>query len=181
MVISFPAFICLETTWRHILAYAGKKTSSPGDGAAFHANGDLDPDPEPSPVAAYAGAQASRAPFDSEPAHVPVPAAIPPTNRPLSAAERRARAAALRGLTLSRGRRFSAAESAFAEAARLDPALDLTRTPGFWALERAAHEAAITAYLAAGREGDAALLRARVRSTYRPKALRPTKGALLNP
>jgi hypothetical protein len=86
--------------------------------------------------------------------------------------ELRARAAALRALALSRGRRFDAARAAFVEAARLDPALDLSRTPAFWKLERGAHEAAIDAYIEAGRAGDAAVLRARVRSTYRPKAIR---------
>ncbi len=65
---------------------------------------------------------------------------------PLAANERRARAAALRAMALSRERRFDAARAAFAEAAGLDPALDLTRTPAFWKLERAAHEAAIDAY-----------------------------------
>ncbi len=94
------------------------------------------------------------------------------TNAPLTANERRARAAALRALALSRGRRFESARLAFIEASRLDPELDLTRTPTFWSLERSAHEAAIDAYKATGREGDAAVLQARVRSTYRPKAVR---------
>ena len=98
---------------------------------------------------------------------------------PLSANERRARAAALRALALSRGRRFDAAGLAFTEAARLDPLLDLTRTPAFWTLERAAHEAAIDAYRQAGRERDAAVLRARIQSTFRPKPLRPRQEAVL--
>jgi hypothetical protein len=85
----------------------------------------------------------------------------------------------LRALALARGRRFDAAREAFAEAARLDPALDLTRTPHFWKLERAAHEAAIDAYVATGRDGDAAVLRARVRSTYKPKPIRSRQGAAL--
>jgi hypothetical protein len=97
---------------------------------------------------------------------------------PLTASERRARAAALRGLALSRQRRFDAAQAAFGEAARLDPLLDLTRTPGFWRLERAAHEAAIAAYEDAGRDRDAAVLRARVSSTFRPKPVRPLREAL---
>jgi hypothetical protein len=100
---------------------------------------------------------------------------------PLSANERRARAAALRALALSRGRRFDAAGAAFAEAARLDPLLDLTRTPAFWKLERAAHEAAVNAYVQAGRERDAAVLRARVQSTFRPKPLRPRQQIGLSP
>jgi hypothetical protein len=58
--------------------------------------------------------------------------------------------------------------------------LDLTRIPGFWKLERAAHEAVIEAYQETGRERDEAVLRARVRSTYRPKPLRPRTGAALS-
>jgi hypothetical protein len=96
----------------------------------------------------------------------------PAADAPLTAAERRARAAALKGLAFSRERKFDAARSAFALAAKLDPALDLTRTPSFWQLERAAHEAAIDAYVDAGRADDAAVLRARVRSRFRPKPLR---------
>ncbi|MBW3632013.1 MAG: hypothetical protein KY456_03190 [Chloroflexi bacterium] len=120
----------------------------------------------------------------------PVPVAVeleeitvrkPGPATPLSANERRARAAALRALALSRGRRFDAAGAAFAEAARLDPLLDLTRTPTFWTLERAAHEAAVDAYVQAGRERDAAVLRARVQSTFRPKPLRPRQQIVLSP
>jgi hypothetical protein len=99
---------------------------------------------------------------------------------PLAANERRARAAALRAMALSRERRFDAARAAFAEAARLDPALDLTRTPAFWTLERAAHEAAIEAYARVGRDGDAAVLRARVHSTFRPKPLRTRQPVVLS-
>ena len=84
-------------------------------------------------------------------------------------------------MALSRDRRFDAARAAFAEAAGLDPLLDLTRTPAFWKLERAAHEAAIDAYLQAGRERDAAVLRARVQSTFRPKPLRPRPQVMLSP
>ena len=92
---------------------------------------------------------------------------------PLTADERRARAAALRALAFSRARRFDAAQTAFRDAATLDPSLDLTRVPTFWSLERSAHEAAIAAYVAVGRTGDAAVLRAKVQSVYRPKPLRP--------
>jgi hypothetical protein len=84
-------------------------------------------------------------------------------------------------MALSRERRFDAARVAFTEAARLDPVLDLTRTPAFWTLERAAHEAAIAAYAQAGRERDAVVLRARVQSTFRPKALRPRPQVMLTP
>jgi hypothetical protein len=71
--------------------------------------------------------------------------------------------------------------AAFTEAARLDPRLDLTRTPAFWKLERAAHEAAIRAYVDAGRERDAAVLRARVHSTFRPKPLRSRQHVVVGP
>jgi hypothetical protein len=111
----------------------------------------------------------------------PARPARPDVSMPLAANERRARAAALRAMALSRERRFAAAAAAFAEAARLDPVLDLTRTPAFWTLERAAHEAAIDAYAQAGRERDAAVLRARVQSTFRPKPLRPRPQAIVSP
>jgi hypothetical protein len=90
---------------------------------------------------------------------------------PLTVRERRARAAALRALALSRTRRFGGARDAFIEASTLDPHLDLTRIPMFWSLERAAHEAAIDAYQLTGREAEAAVLRAQVRTTFRPKPL----------
>ena len=110
--------------------------------------------------------------------------ALPPrtdASIPLAANERRARAAALRAMALSRERRFEAAGAAFTEAARLDPVLDLTRTPAFWTLERAAHEAAIDAYARAGRDRDAAVLRARVQSTFRPKPLRSRHQVIVSP
>ena len=52
---------------------------------------------------------------------------------PLSAEERRARAAALRGMLLARQRRFGPARRAFAEAIKHDPALDLASVPTFLA------------------------------------------------
>ncbi|MCA9880182.1 MAG: hypothetical protein KC442_20450, partial [Thermomicrobiales bacterium] len=100
-----------------------------------------------------------------------------PGASPLTANERRARAAALRALAFSRARRFDAAQAAFQAAATLDPALDLTRVPTFWSLERSAHEAAVAAYVAADRPGDAAVLRAKVQSVYRPKPLRARPAA----
>jgi hypothetical protein len=102
----------------------------------------------------------------------PAREAVASGSGPLTASERRARAAALRALAFGRARRFDAAQAAFQDAATLDPALDLTRVPTFWSLERAAHEAAIAAYVGAGRTGDAAVLRAKVQSVYRPKPLR---------
>ena len=97
---------------------------------------------------------------------------------PLSAPERRARATALRGLLLARQRRFDGARAAFAEAARLDPALDLSTVPTFWELERGGHDAVIRAYRDAGRDGDAAVLAARVRQTFRPRIVRASRGSV---
>jgi hypothetical protein len=179
MVISFPAFICLETTWRHILTWTGKKNLkfseqlSGNDGYDVQASVNSATPEGAAPAGGSGDAHALETSWPSDTAEDAI------ASGPLTAAERRARAAALRGLTLGRSRRFAAATTAFTEAARLDPTLDLTRTPGFWGLERAGHEAAIAAYVAAGRTGDAVVLRARVQSTYRPKPLRPAKGMLL--
>lgn len=90
---------------------------------------------------------------------------------PLTAQERRARSAALRGLLLGRQRRFDAAQAAFAEAARLDPTLSLDSVPTFWNMERGAHEAAVRAYDEAGRKHDASMLASRLRTTFRPRLL----------
>jgi hypothetical protein len=177
MVISFPALVCLEATWRHLLARTGRTTADPSQPGSMFAcadeswSGELEPAvPEAETTVVLAS---QRSPVD--------PADDSVSSGPLTAPERRARAAALRGLALSRARRFEAAQRAFAEAAQLDPLLDLTRTPGFWSLERGAHEAAIAAYGAAARDGDAALLRARVHATYRPKPLRAAGSAVLLP
>ncbi|MDQ3695994.1 MAG: hypothetical protein M3464_20605 [Chloroflexota bacterium] len=95
---------------------------------------------------------------------------------PLTAQERRARAAALRGLLLGRQRRYGAAQAAFADAARLDAGLSLESIPTFWNMERGAHEAAIRAYEDVGRRHDASVLASRLRTTFRPRLLssRPT-------
>ena len=184
MMISQPALLCLAATWRHL---TGRTTSDAGTAAAqVHAVA-VEADP-----AVFVSEPLETPREDSVPAEgaCPVPVARglneiavvkPGPTVPLSANERRARAAALRALALSRGRRFDAAGAAFTEAARLDPLLDLTRTPAFWTLERSAHEAAIDAYVQAGRERDAAVLRARVQSTFRPKPLRPRPHIVLSP
>ena len=83
--------------------------------------------------------------------------------------EQRARVAAVRGLMRARDQLFDAARDSFAEAARLDPRLDLATIPHFWSLPSGAHQAAIEAYELAGRERDAAMLIARVRKTFRPR------------
>jgi hypothetical protein len=184
VMISQPAMMCLNATWQRLTGRATRGAAPAAD----------QPLPESAPeviqdrvdiaaesllVTTVAGqgenlAAEARDRGPARPARVDV-------SMPLAPNERRARAAALRAMALSRERRFDAARVAFTEAARLDPVLDLTRTPAFWSLERAAHEAAIAAYAQAGRERDAAVLRARVQSTFRPKPLRPRPHVMLTP
>ena len=107
-----------------------------------------------------------------------IEASAPAAGVPLTATERRARAAAVRGLLLARKRCYQAAEAAFAEAAALDPSLDLAGVPSFWQLHRAGQETAVRAYEAVGRVRDGAMLAATLRHTYRPRALpRPSATA----
>ena len=184
MMISQPALICLNATWQHLLR------RSPGDVEPAAAQALHVPESDPpgaiqdavdgaaeQSLTATAVVGESGAPVVREEGQASSGRVTAST--PLAANERRARAAALRAMAFGRERRFDAARVAFAEAAGLDPLLDLTRTPAFWKLERAAHEAAIDAYLQAGRERDAAVLRARVQSTFRPKPLRPRPQAML--
>ena len=183
MMISQPALNCLNATWQHLMRKLAC-AAEPGVAQAVQelvladqTQGHVEAVAESSLVAAGEGEALVPEARQQEPA---LPATVD-IAAPLAANERRARAAALRGMVLSRERRFDAAKTAFAEAAGLDPVLDLTRTPAFWTLERAAHEAAIDAYALAGRERDAAVLRARVHSTFRPKPLRPRQQVVLNP
>ena len=189
MMITEPALICLNATWQRLM---GKSTSDMEPAGAqappVHVQDPLlggsiqdgfDVAAEQSLMAAADSGVESRAPAAREEGRAIRDAVDAST--PLAANERRARAAALRAMALGRERRFDAARAAFAEAAGLDPLLDLTRTPAFWKLERAAHEAAIDAYLQAGRERDAAVLRARVQSTFRPKPVRPRPQVMLSP
>lgn len=174
MMISQPALLCLAATWERMIGRGAtelERDHAPASWPAVEALGVV-ADLEMETVATVPELVQASVPEQSLPE-----AAQADVSPPLTANERRARAAALRGLAFSRGRRFDAARTAFSEAARLDPLLDLTRVPGFWKLERAAHEAAIDAYQAAGRDRDEAVLRARVRSTYRPRPLRPSAGA----
>jgi hypothetical protein len=176
MLITQPALICLETTWHRLLGRPIIDVPGPQPLALDERDAAL------VPTLAPVTEEVAVAATQTLPLITAAEAATPleeTGSGPLTANERRARAAALRALALSRGRRFASAQSAFAEAARLDPTLDLTRIPGFWRLERAAHEAAIDAYDEAGRVRDAAVLRARIRSTFRPKPVRsPGMGAL---
>jgi hypothetical protein len=133
MMISQPALICLEATWQRLL---GRRVVDEVPGGM--------PAPNLSNVEAIGAANLSANDRPASPLVSSVPveymdaksppdiAVNPRVDAPLTANERRARAAALRALALSRGRRFDAARAAFTEAARLDPTLDLTRTPAFW-------------------------------------------------
>jgi hypothetical protein len=187
MMITQPALICLSATWQRLLRRSARdldpvvaqvlQAHVPEPALAGAIHDAVDSAAEQSLMATAVGDE-SRAPVTRE-AEQASPDKIA-ASTPLAANERRARAAALRAMAFGRERRFDAARAAFAEAAGLDPQLDLTRTPTFWKLERAAHEAAIAAYLQAGRERDAAVLRARVQSTFRPKPLRPRPQAMLS-
>ena len=185
MMISQPALICLNTTWQRLMRQSAGDEDPAGEALdvqdpvlAGAIQDGVDVAAEQSLMVAAVGGE-SRAAAAREEGRVTPDAVAAFT--PLAANERRARAAALRAMALGRDRRFDAARAAFAEAAGLDPLLDLTRTPAFWKLERAAHEAAIDAYLQAGRERDAAVLRARVQSTFRPKPVRPRPQVMLSP
>jgi hypothetical protein len=192
MIVSQPALLCLSSFWSNLTGRASvseahaepvPKPATPPAKAVEraasiqherlkHAVPSSTIQPEPQVVTAEPLLAAVAQAADDEPIARPVAQPALSGSGPLTANERRARAAALRALAFSRARRFDAAQTAFEDAARLDPALDLTRVPAFWSLERAAHEAAIAAYVVSGRTGDAAVLRAKVQSVYRPKPLR---------
>ncbi len=164
MVISQPALICLESTRGRLLRALTAFLPGTRGGRS------IPPAAQPIAVLVPSASVAS----DGDGAAGGAPAVEPVATAdgvpaPLSAAERRARATALRGLLLARQRRYDGARAAFAEAARLDPALDLSTVPTFWDLERGGHDAVVRAYREAGRDGDAALLAARVRQTFRPR------------
>jgi hypothetical protein len=185
MMISQPAMMCLSVTWQRLIGRSHRMAAPTADqqsqGSAsqevIHSAVEIAANSLLVDTVAGEGERLAAEPPTPGPALL----ARAEGSIPLAANERRARAAALRAMALSRERRFEAAAAAFTEAARLDPVLDLTRTPAFWTLERAAHEAAIDAYTQAGRDRDAAVLRARVQSTFRPKALRSRPQVVLSP
>lgn len=168
MLITQPALLCLQAVFRSIgrSNAADARTASSAHEHAVPVESRILP---PIPVLIDAPPTVPSQ-FSIQP-EVETPSVVGSTDGPLSVRERRARAAALRALALSRTRRFSGARDAFIEASTLDPLLDLTRVPMFWSLERAAHEAAIDAYQMTGREAEATVLRAQVRTTYRPRPL----------
>jgi len=159
MVISQPAVVCLEaTTDRVRRVWAAFRGGTADGGRGVVAASRAEAVAAAPPVARDADERG-----ESDPDAAPTP---------LTAPERRARAAAFRGLLLARQRRFAEAEAAFAAALRLDPALDPTTIPTFWELERGGHEAVVGAYQAVDRTGEAATLSARLRRTYRPRLVR---------
>ena len=94
-----------------------------------------------------------------------------PTAIQLTAAEIRARVAALRAISRARQCRFDGARDGFIEALRLDPALKLASIPHFWNLPQEAHQAAADAYESEGREHEAAVLMATRRQLFKPRPM----------
>ncbi len=161
MVISQPALVCAYATWERLVGGPVSLWKRLGTRRRRRADAVVPPPADDSASVAVVTGQPPAADESSD-------AGAPP----LTATERRARTAAFRGLLLARQRRFAADAMAFAEAVRLDPALDLTAIPTFWHLERGAHEAAVRAYEAIDRPREAAMLTARLRSTFRPRLVR---------
>jgi hypothetical protein len=169
MVISNQAVWVLESTrerWSHRLFGRWRRHRStseepiallPGSLQIFAADGSLAKAPEVVMMQDSATAEPSEPDLSSP---------------PLSAAERRARAVAVSGLMRVRDGQFEVARNLFAEAAALDPGLDLSTVPGFWNLPRPGQEAAVAAYELADRTGDAELLAANLRYRFRPKLVR---------
>lgn len=96
-----------------------------------------------------------------------------PEQKPLTAAEERARLYAVQGFLRARDGQYERAQNHFGYALELDPDLDLTAVPKFWDLPRAAHDSAVAALEQAGRSRDASRLLAIVNRRFRPKLLRP--------
>ena len=177
MVISEPAVAGLELTRERVQrvvaeGWARLRSQLAGDPAssisgrpsvACSVTSRLDTDPQ------IAATPASAVPAESDPEPDPNALSLTPT-------ERRARASAVRGLMLARKRCYGTAQEAFAEAATLDPALDLASVPTFWELHRAGQETAVRGYERAGRIRDAAVLAGTLRYTFRPRALSARRG-----
>ncbi len=96
----------------------------------------------------------------------------PGTTTPTMSGGRSARLEAERGMILARGGKFAEATDAFITAAS-DPHVDLTALPGFWDLPRQGMASAVRAYEHNRRIRDSAALAARMRSTLRPRAIKP--------
>jgi hypothetical protein len=91
---------------------------------------------------------------------------------PLTVAEQKARAAAVRGLVNARDGRFDKARALFGEALSHDPALDLTQIPTFWKLPRGGQDAAVEAYQDVGMQKEAKILSSNLNYHFRPKLVR---------
>jgi hypothetical protein len=91
---------------------------------------------------------------------------------PLTVEERKARAAAVRGLVNARDGRFDKARTLFAEALSLDPSIDLTQIPTFWKLPRGGQDAAVSAYQDTGMVKEAKILSSNLNYHFRPKLVR---------
>ena len=177
MVISEPAVAGLELTrervqrmvaegWARVRShFAGTPSRSIAGHPSVTRSATSTPDAGPRIAAPPAGAM----PAGSEPEPDLNASSLSPT-------ERRARASAVRGLMLARKRCYGTAREAFAEAATLDPTLDLASVPTFWELHRAGQETAVRGYEQAGRIRDAAVLAGTLRYTFRPRALPTRRG-----
>ena len=85
----------------------------------------------------------------------------------LTPVEERARFCAVLGYLRARDGQYDRARDQFADAIRLDPALDLTMIPKFWDLPRGGHEAVVAALELVERRRDAARLSAIIERKYR--------------
>jgi tetratricopeptide (TPR) repeat protein len=88
---------------------------------------------------------------------------------PLTPSEERARIYAVKGYLRARDGQYDQAQQHFAQAAGLDPELDLTTVPRFWDLPRAAHDCAVAALEQVGRNREASRLLAIINRRFRPK------------
>lgn len=75
-------------------------------------------------------------------------------------------------MILARGGKIPGALEAFITATA-DPHIDLTALPGFWDLPRQGMMVAVRAYEQNQRIRDAAALEARMRTTLRPRVIKP--------
>jgi hypothetical protein len=94
------------------------------------------------------------------------------SEEPLTVAEQKARAAAVRGLVHARDGRFDKARTLFGEALSFDPSLDLSQIPTFWKLPRGGQDAAVEAYQDAGMQKEAKILSSNLNYHFRPKLVR---------
>jgi hypothetical protein len=94
-----------------------------------------------------------------------------PDSTQLSPNEERARIYAVKGYLRARDGQYDGARDQFVHAIKLDPCLDLTSIPHFWALPRGAHNAAVAALEVVDRHREAARLAAIIERRFRPRAI----------